>query len=236
MNASDRVDKPAACGPHSESQHLDSLDFNPSPGRLQKDVTTDPLCAAEVSTSKCRREYDSMMVMLPTWGFWRKRMVQGGEAWAKKALTTRNGTQSGSLCYKTCSFISRTSPALDPRDYTCWKDAYATGRLHRNLHSQPRSAWKSRYGERLRTHAHTNTNTQTWALSLNALFFGLHVEILTRFSTAWEICVCAANAFELYFSPEQSAFLMHMGCSRMMTSNPAQRNRTSLQIAVLLVM
>lgn len=53
-----------------------TLDFNPSPERLQKDVTTDPLCAAEVSTSKCRREYDSMMVMLPTWGFWRKRMVQ----------------------------------------------------------------------------------------------------------------------------------------------------------------
>lgn len=80
MNASDRVDKPAASGPHSESQHLAFLDlffFFLSPlERLQKDVTTDPPCAAEVSSSKCRREYDLMMVMSPTWGFWRKRMVQ----------------------------------------------------------------------------------------------------------------------------------------------------------------
>lgn len=78
VNASDRVDKPAARGPHSESQHLClciSL-FNAFPERLGKDVTADPPCAAEVSASKCRRQYDLMMVMSPTWGFWLKRMVQ----------------------------------------------------------------------------------------------------------------------------------------------------------------
>lgn len=151
--------------------------FYSSLQRLQKDVTTDPPCAAEVSSSKCRREYDLMMVMSPTWGFWQKRMVQDEGAWAKRAPTTRNGTQSGSLCYKTCSFISRMSPALDPRDYTCWKDAYATGRLRRNLHSQPRSVWKSRYGELARTHARTHSHTRAPSLSA-LLFFRLHVKML----------------------------------------------------------
>lgn len=112
-------------------------------------------CAAQVSTSKCRREYGWTMVMSPTWGFWQKRTAREEGAWAKRARTTRNGTPSGSLCCKTCSFISRTSPALDPRDCTCWRDAYATGRLRRSPHSQPRSVWKSRYGERARKHTHT---------------------------------------------------------------------------------
>ena len=126
-----------------------------------------------------------MTVMSPTWGFWRKRMVRGEGAWAKRALTTRNGTRSGSLCCRTCSFISRTSPALDPRDYTCWRDAYATGRLHPNPRSQPRSVWKSRYGERAHTHIHTHrlssllTHTHTHTLLLQC-FSGLHVEILSR--------------------------------------------------------
>lgn len=174
--------------------------FYSSLERLQKDVTTDPPCAAQVSSSKCRREYDLMMVMSPTWGFWQKRMVQDEGAWAKRALTTRNGTQSGSLCYKICSFILRTSPAPDPRDYTCWREAYATGRLHRNLHSQLRSVWKSRYGERahayIQTHTCTITHTHTQALSFIALlFFRVHVKILTRCNTECK----TANAFELYF-------------------------------------
>lgn len=129
------------------------------PERLQKDVTTDPPCASEVSSSKCRREYDLMMVMSPTWGFWQRRMVQDEGAWAKRAQTTRNGTQSGSLCYRICSFILRTSPVLDPRDYTCWRDAHATGRLHLNLRCQPRSVWKSRYGERARAITHKQIHT-----------------------------------------------------------------------------
>lgn len=150
--------------------------FYSSLERLQKDVTTDPPCAAQVSSSKCRREYDLMMVMSPTWGFWQKRMVQDEGAWAKRALTTRNGTQSGSLCYKICSFILRTSPAPDPRDYTCWREAYATGRLHRNLHSQLRSVWKSRYGERahayIQTHTCTITHTHMLCHSLLYCFSG----------------------------------------------------------------
>lgn len=170
-----------------------------------------------------------MTVMSPTWGFWQKRMVLDEGAWAKRAPITRNGTQSGLLCYKICSFILRTSPALGPRDYTCWKDAYATGRLHRNLHSQPRSVWKSRYGERARANTHTGSLTHSFVFRLN-------VKILTRCNTACKICLCASNAFELYFSPEQSAFLMHIGCSRMMTSNPVQQHSTSSRIAVLLVM
>ena len=166
VNASDKVDKPAARSPHSESQHLVFLYLIFSPERLQKDVRTDPPCAAEVSLSKCRREYDLMMVMSPTWGFWQKRMVQDEGAWAKRAQTTQTGTQSGLLCYKICYFILRTSPVLDPPDYTCWKDAYATGRLHRNLHCQPRSVWKSRYGES----AHTHARAQALSLSVALLY------------------------------------------------------------------
>lgn len=109
-----------------------------------------PAARSRSSSSKCRREYDLMMGMSPTWGFWQRRMVQGEGAWAKRAQITPNGTQSGLLCCRICSFISRTSPALDHRDYTCWKDACATGRLHPSPRCQPRSAWRSRYGQRVR--------------------------------------------------------------------------------------
>lgn len=64
VNASGRVDEPAASGPHSE--HLVFLDLIFLWSAFNKDVTSDPPCAAEVSSSKCRREYDLMMVMSPT--------------------------------------------------------------------------------------------------------------------------------------------------------------------------
>lgn len=129
---------------------------------LPKDVTTDLLRAAEAPHQKCRREYDLMMVMSPTWGFWQRRMARGEGAWAKRAQITPNGTLSGLLCCRICSFISRTSPALDPRDCTCWRDACATERLHPSPRCQPRSAWRSRYGQRV--HARTNLRSLSFLL------------------------------------------------------------------------
>lgn len=67
-------------GPHSESQHLVfDFDFFFSLSGATSEGCNDrsTLRVAEVSSSKCRREYDLMMVMSPTWGFWQKRMARG---------------------------------------------------------------------------------------------------------------------------------------------------------------
>lgn len=46
VNASDGVDEPAACAPHSESQHLLLFDLIFLWGDFKKDVTSNPPCAA----------------------------------------------------------------------------------------------------------------------------------------------------------------------------------------------
>lgn len=81
-----------------------------------------------------------------------------------------------------------------------------------------------------RDHEHTRTHTGSLT---HSIVFRLNVKILTSCNAECEICLCASNAFELYSSPEQSAVLMHIGCSRMMTSNPVQQHSTSSRIAVL---
>lgn len=175
-----------------------------------------------------------MMVMSPTWGFWQKRMVRDEGAWARRARTTRNGTQSGSLCYKICCFILRTSPARDPRDYTCWRDAYATGRLHQNLHSQPRSVWKSRYGERARARACTHMSSLTRCFCL--FVSGFVSKIFTMF-LHWMSKSSPAPQTPLNSILSQTMRLFtHIRCCRLMTSNPVQQNSASSRNAVLLVM